>query len=396
MFVDLGEARADRSESSGAVSRPGGTNAALCLMATALMGSSIVGWRLISVWEKQHAEVQNSQRHFNQELVQAVHSLAENAGVLTSADLSPVKFRLRSVASSSSVPPTRPVSAELLKASESGAFQSPTSIMSRASGLLDFGLQEPGEYQLRVRMSDGMSTLHDFEVLPGVPVDRLVRFPGGCPNGEAYSIGLEWPHDLAGARIAAICRIAPCEAELEGWKWSPPPGEPGEVSWCQNCELRPGDAAVAEIVPCETIPMLGATTARAPLYYRHWELAEIVFVRLSDSDESSECVVLGRAQFGDGVDDAASLVGHVEYCPVWRVSGERPRLEAEGRYDWKLPLPPEIVKHLRSAIDWTGTTADRVDPSWENRRRQYFNLSDRHSRWSIDSLACWNPEAEGR
>lgn len=395
MFVDLDETRAGRSESSERASRPGMTiNVVLCLMTTALIGSSVVGWRLISVWERQHEEVQNSQKHFNQELVQAVHTLAENAGVMTSADLSPVKFRLRSVASPNSLPPARPVSAELLQASESGSYRSLTNGMSRASGLLDFGLHEPGQYRLRIKMPDGLSTLHDFEVLPGVPVDRLVRFPGGSPNGAEYSIVLDWPRELAQARIAAICRIEPCGVDLDGWEWTVPPSESGELMWCQNCTFRPSDAAVTGFVPCETIPMLGATEAKAPLYCRHWGLAEIIFVRLSDSKDSSECVVLGSARFGGdtAVDNEATLVGDAGYCPIWRVAGERPGWEAAGTTEWKLQLPPEIVKHLRSAIDRSDATADRVDPSSENRLRQYFDLSDRVSRWSIERLACWDTD----
>ena len=107
--------------------------------------------------------------------------------------------------------------------------------------------------------------------------------------------------------------------------------------WSQNCTLRPGDAVVAGIVPCEMIPMPGALEARVPLDCRYWELAEIIFVRLSDSEDASECVVLGSARFGDIADDEATLVGDEAYCPIWRVAGERPGWEAEGTTEWRLP-----------------------------------------------------------
>ena len=185
MFVDLGETSTGRSDSSAASHAGRTTNVVLCLMATALIGSSVVGWRLISVWESQHAELQRSNRVFNQELVQAVQSLAENTGVLTSADLSPVKFRLRSAKGPGSSPPARSVSAELLKATDSGTYQNVTNDMSRPSGLLDFGLQEPGQYRLRIKLPDGMATAHDFECCR-----RSCRSAGAHSSGESERYGI--------------------------------------------------------------------------------------------------------------------------------------------------------------------------------------------------------------
>lgn len=350
MFVEIRDDRTwtgkmDRQSNAGQT-----TNYVLCLLAIALIGSSVVGWRMITVLERRRVEEQESARRFNAELVEAVHSLAENAGVLTSSDLCPVRFRLRSTDLHTSVPPARSATGELFLRGDDGQFRSRNTVSSKPSGTLDFGLQEPGRYRLLLSSADGMTLEHEFEVLPGVPVDRLVRCPAGDPNGTLSSVAIDWPDELSHVRMAAVSRMRPAELELDGWTWSAAARHADELMWSQNTGFIEADARVAEQVgPC-VLPELGDTESQVPMYCRHWEISEIAFVLLNDAETPPGARVLGTARYGDKDSmEPESLVNLDCNGPVWTTSEPAPQLEVVKEL-LPLKLPQNVIEQLRDAI----------------------------------------------
>jgi hypothetical protein len=323
------------------------------LMSLSSAGLSIVGWRSLDTLEQRMADDREASERFNLELIRSIERLSESAGLLTSAKQCPVKFRLRS--SKEGFPPMLPVTAGLSVQSADGDHRDVCTGVLSESGLVNFGLQEPGQYRVRMITQDGMCLEHYFEVLPDVPVDRLVRCPGACPNGTQFSIRINWPEEQLRHRLAAICRIVPCSFEHEGWIWAPAPNDAEEIVWAQNCPLRQADAEIAESVVAATLPALGESTGQFIAFSRYWRLAEVVFIRLPDSGGTGH-QLLGRVQFGDAPADSDPVP--IAYSvPVWTCDQPAPRWEAEIE-NWSIDLPMEILGQLAAALsNDAGTTS---------------------------------------
>jgi hypothetical protein len=325
--------------------------AGMYMMAISTAGLSFVGWRSLDALERRLADDRQADQQFNEGLVQAIERLSESAGLMTSADLCPVKFRLRLSGEHGGVVPMRPVTAELCSQSPDGKFHHVCSAASRQSGLIDFGLREPGRYRVRMEMSDGLTLEHRFEVLPGVPVDCLVRCPGGSPQGTEYSIGINWPPELSEHRLAAVCRLMPRGFEQDGWTWSPQPGARQEIVWVQNCPLQQTEASYAEAIVSGSVPAPGESSGRFTVHSRYWELAEIVFVRLPDSGAGGQPQALGRLQFR-GTSSGTERFGWtlVDAARIWECNQPAPQWETRAIREWTLDLPEDAVGLLSLAL----------------------------------------------
>ncbi|MGH7201280.1 MAG: hypothetical protein ACREJB_11795, partial [Planctomycetaceae bacterium] len=69
--------------------------AATCLSAVATIALSVTTWRTVDTLLDREATLRAEERKFQRDLVNGVSDLAANTGVLNSADLCLVRFRLR-------------------------------------------------------------------------------------------------------------------------------------------------------------------------------------------------------------------------------------------------------------------------------------------------------------
>jgi hypothetical protein len=90
----------------------------LGLLALAGATLAVTAWRAAEELATQEATRQSELREFHAKLVSEVRGLAEKSGMLTSADLCPVRFRFRFPDSQS--PPGHPVHAVLQSARRGG------------------------------------------------------------------------------------------------------------------------------------------------------------------------------------------------------------------------------------------------------------------------------------
>lgn len=178
-----------------------------------------VTWRTADVALTQHSDTLETQQRRHQELVNSIESLAEKTGILTSADLCPVRFRLRR-ADGLTVPLLRPLAN--LEVEQDGEFRYMLSATATSAGTVDFGLMAPGQYRLTFHSVSGMRMQHEFDVLPGVPIDRLVTCPYASSPSYTVALNLNWPDAIAIHGLLAVCSVERASVTYGDWCWHPP------------------------------------------------------------------------------------------------------------------------------------------------------------------------------
>ena len=190
---------------------------AAAMGALALVGAAIAAgmWHGVDQQARQEAERQKELREFHADLLNGVESLAEKSGMLTSADLCPVRFRLRVGTAGGNVPShTYTALARLIKP-ELQSFR------THRNGRIEYGLMAPGHYQIEFKGVESYMLQHDFDVLPGVPIDRLVLCPPPTPLGLSMPVEINWPDSAAMEDVIAVCEIERNVASLGEWTWQP-------------------------------------------------------------------------------------------------------------------------------------------------------------------------------
>ncbi len=316
----------------------------LVLIAAICTGSLACGlWWALDVVMARDARMLAEQQRFHTESVAAIQRLAENAGMLTSADLCPVRFRLRD-ASEFGIPAKSPI-ARLGRINGSGVQNEPQ-VWMNASGNLEFGLMRPGPYRLSLTMRDGMTLEHEFVVLPGVPVDRVVQTPrrtvGATPR---IVLTIDWGEALAREPLIAVCQIDPAPAVIGNWTWQPNPDWQPVYAVATNCPAHPEDLDRFTLQMAATV--CPADFLLVP--YQYMQLTEIAFLtRQPMSDASAdELIELGTVRFRVAGGDTGDLS---QVKTSWMTDAPPPCLE-RWLVNWKVSLPPDVVGELQVRLD---------------------------------------------
>jgi hypothetical protein len=192
------------------------------LSAALVIGITVsIGALAAAIWRStdQSAAAERSRQaelqDFHTNLIQSMESLAEKSGMLTSSDLCPVRFRIRFPGAWSF--PTYDIRADLTAPGDENFSAQGIA----RNGTLEFGLVPPGRYQVRLRAAESYALEHTFDVLPGVPVDRLVLCPPQAPPGLATAIEVEWPESSAMENSITVCDVEPDDVALGEWTWQP-------------------------------------------------------------------------------------------------------------------------------------------------------------------------------
>lgn len=329
---------------------------AVCLIALAT-----VAWLGVQRLEARDAARQQDLRQFHAELVANIAKVAERAGVLTSADLCPIRFRARLPSGQS--PPARALTAQLTSLEPARE----TLLMdSNSAGIVDFGLNPPGRYRLELQTEDGYALRHEFDVLPGVPIDRLVLCPNRQPGVETPLIAFPIPESLTSAGLIAALCFEQDDVTIGEWTWRPL--ERGR-RWVVSGEADALDDWAAEVA--STGRLDGDVAGR--LAFRYCRLVAVSFWRLGAGRDPPREVKrfefsgiaggAGPGRAGPGDDGPGDDVVILRSDP--------PRYERDPNASlqpWAVPPPTELETALQawsaeltgmSGTQWSGTDAVR-------------------------------------
>lgn len=327
------------------------------LSAAAMIVLAITGWRAVDATLVRDAEFKREQREFNTELVDAIGNLAEKTGVLTSADFCPVRFRLRFPGGGI---PAQKVRAGLTNLAPN-AHES-LECCSTGSGTIDFGLQPPGRYRLQLTAFDGMVLEHEFEVLPGVAVDRVIFYPKSWPPGVSpvnLEIVVNWPGELSSEDLIALIEIDPGPFEAGDWSWKRAGDRPLQAIAATSLDH---DSAAEALRHLQLAGKLSGefqpdpyAVAAVPVPYRHCQIGAITFLRRRhDSPSPDQFRVLGTLLYSPK-ESSQSATGR-----CWEALDAPPRYEVDPslKNQWTVEIPIECTRELLERIQETTRSLD--------------------------------------
>lgn len=273
------------------------------LAAFAMLAGAVLQWRTSQTHVEEFSKGAEEQRHFNERLIESLVEIACRADLGATEDLSPVRFRLRE-ADGSSIPRAVPfASLERLQTAQSSSPSMPP--LSIHDGVLEFGLQIPGEYVLRLETAEQMKLAYKFRVHPQAPIDRCVICAGNLDISlsEADFVATlgSGPHLANGL---ALLHVAPAPFISGEWTWTPPADLP--TKWIAaststqrlSAELLSGwDAGRIrdEIAATESLPDRLETSVP----YRYFEVRQVIcFDFPSNRTGAALPRLLGSIEFG--------------------------------------------------------------------------------------------------
>ncbi len=309
---------------------------ALLVMACGTLAAA--AWRAVDGFVRQDALRHSELREFHGLLLSDLRSLTEKSGMLTSADLCPVRFRLRF--EGAMTPPALPVQA-LLSRPDDPTFC--RHVASNAGGVVEFGLVPPGDYCVAITTQDDYRLEHDFSVLPGVPVDRLVLCPHASAPGLDWAVRVVWPQSLRDRGLAAIVEVERDDVAVGDWLWKPR-------------ERRPVRAVAA--ADGQDVAEVGASLRRANsemdlvtgVPHRYCRLVSITVNRLDESGPGSQAESLTFVYDADRP-GLAGATSHVRAAVTLNMPPPRYECPLEERApEWVVVLPREVEIALQQAL----------------------------------------------
>lgn len=320
--------------------------AAMFLSIVSVISMAIAGWRATDTALARAAEINAQQRAFNRDLVFAIKDLAEQTGILTSAEHCPVRFRLRLPQADV---PARRIKGTLNRQLSDDELQNCGSGFATA-GMLDFGLQPPGRYRLDLGTPEGMFLTHEFDVLPGVPVDRVVICPNVGPSQEVLAdveVTVNWPDEFAAGELAALIEIEPGPFVEGEWRWEQTLDWPltvlatsrldSELSLAMIQHWMTHDTPLDDLHP----EVLSLNSVQVP--FRYCRVHAITFIhRIRDKQSGEQWRTLGTIVYGTNERqdaDTESSWESAEPPPLYEVMPEFPN-------HWTVDVPEDCVDRI--------------------------------------------------
>lgn len=311
---------------------------AIYLMAFAMLASVGTQWMATQSLVEKTGRLAVEQRQFNESLILSIGQLSERVGWMTSSDLAPVRFRFRCPDGVSI--PSGEMLAVLTRVTPETNTRSTVHSLNSRNGVMDFGLIGPGRFELSLESSDGLTAVHEFQHLPGVPLDRCVICPHAVDTSltdARATVVLDSECSLDGGIV--LLKVAPAEFTHEGWTWTPPSSWP---------EMYIAASTNGERLPLETAErwpqLVTAAADKATIFlesgsdlltipYRYCEVREMICFQPTLTNDGEETLSqLGTIVFKSRPNQPSSREEHVSLNntdgPVrWVSSAKPPRFE---------------------------------------------------------------------
>jgi hypothetical protein len=341
------------------------------LTAFALLAVAATHWRSIDLALESRERQERQSEEFHRQLVASIAQLSQQAGMLTSADQSPVRFRLR-------FPNGEPVCDRRFfalldrKSDESGEMTYFRQCEVDGGGSIEFGLCPPGEYRLTLQGESGMTLVKTMELFPGVAIDRTFVCPEGANIRLTDARG--WI-DLGAAShpdVLALLTVVPSQFATPEGTWEPSLSMPSKVI-CGVSPLRLESNSLADVTGWEEfvhpaeLPEIRSELLTLP--YRYFKVLSVCWLLRSTVPDrrGSRLVLIGCAHFRDP-DAAAPQISDGD----WLIDAPPPAFIANStsQIELRLPLPQHVRNELGGRVDRASGRSSPEDKSAEMAARR--------------------------
>jgi hypothetical protein len=160
------------------------------------------------------AELLGQTQATNQEMLRQLQAMAKPAQPAKSAEWIPVSFEL--TVEKPDGPPA--VGYEVILGRGHGGTMKPESIHRRsdASGVADFGVVQPGDWEFTIRAGI-RSTTGGLNAIPGTSILKEIVCPKSPPDRAQVKVRVDWPGPLADKDLVAVATFEP-----KGLTYQPP------------------------------------------------------------------------------------------------------------------------------------------------------------------------------
>lgn len=293
-------------------------------------GWTLCGWKLIATHQSHDQAQLQTLQNFHAELLDEMQSLAGYGAVNVTEDLCRVRFRLR--LHNRQTPPAGEYSVSLTQhCGPRDVFINQLWVSLQSQQIADFGLLTPGNYCLSLQDSLGMTCTREFEVLPGVAVDRVVYCPDYKdwmyrPDPFSVRLQLEWPSLWESQPIVAVVHLRAGSTAADDWHWQPPRERQFETSvvldngnveatWDDVRDVLPQSIVEATVPYPEPVDQTQGNRIEVP--YGCCEVTGVSLVMVRSADAGG-CSHLGTIQYhtADDRQQPASAIETVAFDPA--------------------------------------------------------------------------------
>ncbi|MCA9073213.1 MAG: hypothetical protein KDA84_30025, partial [Planctomycetaceae bacterium] len=319
-------------------------------------GFLLTFWRMMHLQHEQQTETLMEIRKFNNRLLYDLQKLVNRSSPQATEDQCQVRFRLRQ--ENGWGYPMEEFALDLYQIQDGETILVQRLETGIRQGMtVDFGLMPPGNYRVDIANSIGMTCQHEFQVLPGVPVDRAILCPYHSDLARhrkpiPLTLDLPWPMEWKSLPIVAVYHLEAKQKKLGRWEWTPSPNHqfrrwvvrgqvPGSVLEERLCEALPESLFAHPLPPNIEGPDVG--TIQVP--YHHCQVTAISFL-LGHADPQKPHIYLGSYAFDDKGQqsvpkffDSEKTVRIFHPTPCWEFQQEQPSA-------WEIRLPRQVVQHV--------------------------------------------------
>ena len=326
----------------------------LYLASAGMIAIAVSMWRTVDAATAQAVDEAERLEHFHSKLVDSINNLAEQAGILTSADLSLIRFRLRAADGSMAISTIREAKLEVQR--DDGAWKMTGRGMLTGSQRLDFGLMPPARYRLTLLNRDRMRHVSEFNHLPGVPIDRFVPCPASLDIGQlGVPVHLDLGEEFARPDLVALVDVVPTDYSVNQTIWEVNPDWPTKTVLAGLCPETCGrlkeisHPVLDQLLEVEQVWPLGDPSElprpRVDLWsipYRRSEVRGVSLYRHTTEAGVDRLTHVADLRFG------ADLPRFAQSGPAFEASTpvQTPEVRIGHTTTWSLPLPDAIRQQL--------------------------------------------------
>lgn len=193
------------------------TLAVTTAMALACLTATGMGWVLVQQGREANRLLIEQSREFNESVLAALNRLGTTPAAAASPEWNPLKVRL--VIGKTDGPPAVGFSATFSKHEQNN----PISIQEKsgADGVVDFGLQRPGQCGISIQSPWGEATYKYFYLRAGMPHDEVIVCPAAAPPLAGVSLRAELPEDLREQSLFLAIALTQQGRKFDETYWSP-------------------------------------------------------------------------------------------------------------------------------------------------------------------------------